>query len=75
MNLPQRLPLSMFVHILRRDIIYLFRMAQLNTVHIKIYTRFLFSEVLIGVSQNYQLDRGLGHHWSVQVTHLIILRH
>ena len=29
------------------DIIYLFRMAQLNTVHIKIYTRFLFSEVLI----------------------------
>ena len=28
------------------DIIYLFRMAQLNTVHIKIYTRFLFSEVL-----------------------------
>ena len=29
------------------DIIYLFRMAQLNTVHIKIYTRFLFSEVLV----------------------------
>ena len=28
-------------------LIYLFRMAQLNTVHIKIYTRFLFSEVLI----------------------------
>ena len=28
------------------DIIYLFRMAQLNTVYIKIYTRFLFSEVL-----------------------------
>ena len=29
------------------DIIYLFRMAQLNTLYIKIYTRFLFSEVLI----------------------------
>ena len=28
-------------------IIYLFRMAELNTVYIKIYTRFLFSEVLI----------------------------
>ena len=29
------------------DIIYLFRMAQLNTVYIKIYTRFIFSDVLI----------------------------
>ena len=28
-------------------IIYLFRMAQLNTVYIKIYSRFIFSEVLI----------------------------
>ncbi len=28
------------------DIIYLFRMAQINTVYIKIDTRYLFSEVL-----------------------------
>ena len=29
------------------DTIYLFRIAQLNTVYIKIYTIFLFSEVRI----------------------------